>query len=284
MQPYKTISNDEYRAMDGWSSTQIKQVVQHSIERALIPLKDSEALQFGRAFHTYMEDPSQFLTEYAVFDDEQLIADILAKRPDISAPTMTKDYKTAKSQFDADNADKTIIGLQDFRTLERMRVETMKNPMVENLMQSYVNEPILEGSFFSTIDVPADFTGDYDDLSVLCKARPDFLAETKDGLHYMVDWKSCRDASPKGFRSDFFRFRYDVQAVFYSMVVGINPQHFYFVAIEKEEPFNVGVYNLSPETIQGAYDEVNDALRRIALYELGALAPKIQSYGEVVCL
>jgi len=205
MQPYKTISNDEYRAMDGWSSTQIKQVVQHSIERALIPLKDSEALQFGRAFHTYMEDPSQFLTEYAVFDDEQLIADILAKRPDISSPTMTKDYKTAKSQFDADNADKTIIGLQDFRTLERMRVETMKNPMVENLMQSHVNEPILEGSFFSTIDVPADFTGDHDDLSVLCKARPDFLAETKDEIPYTT-WSTGNHAETRHLKASVQTF------------------------------------------------------------------------------
>ena len=285
MKDHIDVSNDEYRAMDGWSSTQIKQVVQHSIERALIPLKDSEALQFGRAFHTYMEDQDAFLQEYAVFNDEQIIAQILEKRPDISAPTMTKDYKMAKASFEKENADKTIIGLEDFRTIERMKIETQNSPLVQRMVASVSKGSVIkEGSFFSTIEVPAEFTGDHAGLAVQCKARPDFLATTDDGVNFIVDWKSCRDASPQAFRSDFFKFRYDVQAVFYSMVVGINPAHFYFVAIEKTEPFNVGVYSLSQESIARASDDMYDALRRISLYEQGLDAGKIQAYEDVVCL
>ena len=254
------IESDKYHAMDGWSSTQVKKVVTHSIERALIPIEDTPALTFGRTMHDYFESPTDFMSKYAVFDDTDVIQDILTRRPDITSPTMTKDYKKAKSQFEQDNEDKTVIGLQEYDTLQKMYNSVIDSPFYMNRVQSSMNEGadvIREGSFF------CDYETQYGPIKL--KARPDLLILGSNG-NLIVDWKSCADASRNAFRRDFFKYSYDVQAVFYARVLGLSPYAFHFVAIEKTEPYSCATYSLSEETATVAMMNVDEALERIGRY------------------
>lgn len=256
----KELTNDEYRAIQGWSSTQIKSVVKHSVRKALIPIADSDALRMGRAFHTVMESVEAFDRDYAVFDDTEIVFSIQRERPNISVPSMTKEYKQARKQFEQENQGKEIVSLDDFNTLLMMRENAFSNPQVEAIMQS-ADKTYVEQSYRKSVHI------DSHQASVLVKARPDLIVHMGNSSYKMIDWKSCRDASPKGFRSDFFKYRYDVQAVVYCDVVGIDPRDFLFVALEKEAPYLCAVYGMTDEVIEVASRDYENALVSIARYE-----------------
>jgi hypothetical protein len=56
---------------------------------------------------------------------------------------------------------------------------------------------------------------------------------------------------------------YDLQAVFYADVLGINPSDFYFIAIEKNYPYTVQVFGLSEESIRRGRYKMDIAIDKI---------------------
>ena len=88
-----------------------------------------------------------------------------------------------------------------------------------------------------------DYYGD------LCKARFDMLQND-----VIVDLKTCRDASPKGFKQAVKTFGYHQQAAFYldaAASAGLTEvDRFHFLAISKQHPYPYAIYELSPEAIE----------------------------------
>lgn len=84
----------------------------------------------------------------------------------------------------------------------------------------------------------------------LCRCRPDKF--TDDG--FLLDLKTTCDASPESFSRSCLKYRYHVQAAFYSdgihAATGRVPFGFVFVAVEKTPPYGVGVYTLDPEAVE----------------------------------
>ena len=74
----------------------------------------------------------------------------------------------------------------------------------------------------------------------LCKCRPDWW-----NGDIVVDLKTTQDASPRGFALSVAKFRYHVQQMHY--LQGTQAARFIFVAVEKEFPYEVGVYELDEE-------------------------------------
>jgi hypothetical protein len=102
------------------------------------------------------------------------------------------------------------------------------------------------------------------DSGAPCRARLDWLAA--DGG--VLDLKSTVDASPAGFANAIARYSYHLQEVHYragcEAVLGQQPPYFAFCAVEKVEPFVVGVYVLDADSLTGAWARREDALRRWA--------------------
>jgi|TARA_R110000796_G_scaffold36325_1_gene92623 exodeoxyribonuclease VIII len=66
------------------------------------------------------------------------------------------------------------------------------------------------------------------------------------------DLKTCRDASPRGFRTAINMFRYHMQASLYidaCRILGMPAESFFFLAQEKLHPYPYAVYTLTPEAI-----------------------------------
>lgn len=81
---------------------------------------------------------------------------------------------------------------------------------------------------------------DDEQFELRCKCRPDWW-----NGDIVIDLKTTKDASPRGFASSVANFRYHVQQMHY--LQGTKAARFVFVAVEKEYPFNVGVYELDSE-------------------------------------
>ena len=251
------LPNSEYHSKKDYiSSSFVKSVAKHSVAKALQPLEPTPALIFGDAMHTYFEDKDAYSERFVVFDDTDVIADILERRPDISSPTMTKDYKVFKAEFEESLKEgQHVISLQDHNTIVEMYNSMLSNDGVQEIYKMY--EPS------ENWDEHSFFTEEEDVHGLLYRVRPDRLLVRGDEPLAIIDWKSCRDASEKSFRSDFYKYRYDLQAAFYCSVLDIPVYNFYFVAIEKEYPYNTAVYSLDSVTSTNAMQELNEILYRI---------------------
>jgi hypothetical protein len=257
MKTYSNMSNADYHALKDYiSSSFVKSVAKHSIAKALQPIEPSQALLFGDAMHTYFEDSQEFHKRFKVFKDSEIIAKILERRPDITSPTMTKDYKTYKKDFECSLGENQVaISEDDMYTIQYMYQSMTNNDAVKEIYNMY--EPSESWDEYSFLTEEEDLHG------LKYRVRPDRLLVRNEEPMAILDWKSCRDASEKSFRSDFWKYRYDLQAAFYCDVMGILVDDFYFVAIEKQYPFNTAVYGLNPETQMNALKELNVIKYRI---------------------
>ena len=79
-----------------------------------------------------------------------------------------------------------------------------------------------------------------------------------DGLNLaddlLVDLKTTKSADPNQFNRSVVNFGYHIQAAYYSdayeKVTGRPAKAFIFVAVEKEPPYSIGVYELTPEFLE----------------------------------
>ena len=247
------MSNEQYHSNEGYiSSSFIKSVSKHSIAKALKPIEPSQALFFGDAMHTYFESREQFHKRFIVFKDSEIIADILERRPDITNPSMTKDYKSYKRDFECSLQEgQSVISEQDMETIQQMYNSAIRNEALRDMYESYYPYQVQDEYSF--------FTEEEDMFGLKYRVRPDrLLVDDDKNPVAIIDWKSCRDASIKAFRSDFYKYRYDLQAAFYCDVLDVSIDNFYFVAIEKEYPYNTAVYSLDPETAMKASAELSE--------------------------
>jgi hypothetical protein len=77
------------------------------------------------------------------------------------------------------------------------------------------------------------------------------------------DLKTCRDASPRGFRNAINSFNYHMQAALYvdgCILSGLKAHSFNFLAQEKAHPYPYGVYTLSEEALEYARARNEQAL------------------------
>jgi hypothetical protein len=99
----------------------------------------------------------------------------------------------------------------------------------------------------------------WDDSStgMRCKCRPDWFYGST-----IIDLKTTTDASPVGFAKSVVNWRYHVQQAHY-LSAGF-ADRFIFIAVEKNYPYNVGIYQLDADaTVEGEALAKRD-LRRIA--------------------
>ena len=261
MKVFSNMSNKDYHehGSDYISSSFVKSVAKHSIAKALQPIEPNQALIFGDAMHTYFESKTDFHSRFVTFDDREVISSIREARPEITAPSMTKEYKAFRREFEKGvDSDQTIISLHDVERIEHMFNSVKKNKAVVEINELYEYNAVWDEYSFFTDESFQKFR------PLNFRVRPDKMLVQDENPMAIIDWKSCKDASKNAFRSDFFRYRYDIQATVYCMVLGLEYSDFYFVAIEKEYPYNSAVYTLSYDTYTKAANDMTTALVQIA--------------------
>lgn len=119
---------------------------------------------------------------------------------------------------------------------------------------------------------------------ITCRARADWLRDNA-----VVDVKTCADASPEGFAKACANFRYNMQADWYSegvqVVTGEDERRpFIFIAIEKEPPHLVAVYQLDESALALGAQDNHDARRAYAEHESAGEWPGYPEHVETLTL
>ena len=199
------LSNEEYHAHPALSSSQIRTLLRNPYEYVIgMKPESTPAMDFGTLGHCLVLEPHKFESEFAII-------------PKVDG--RTKEGKAIKEAFEKTAIGKILMNEVDYQTAK----ECIKSLEKAGLL--YFNVGIKEVSFFSNIDgIPVRVKLD------------NWLPDRK----VIFDLKFTEDASADGFAKSSAKYGYYIQDAFYSDIVGAD--RFVFVAIEKNPPYMIGVY------------------------------------------
>ena len=184
----------------------------------------TQALNFGKAFHMAVLEPEK-MNMVAVFDGKRKVG-------------------KAWDVFQAENDGKLILTQDEMHTLESMYARINSNPMA------------CEAMMLDLDHTQTEVVNIWNANNLWCKGKADIVSFDK-GV--MVDLKTTSNASPREFERSVYKYGYHRQAAYYLDGFGLHT--FTIVAIEKKFPYNMGVYTLSPETVQKGREEIDELMK-----------------------
>lgn len=220
-----------YHAWPGCSQSRLKVLRDHTPAHLKYemehPREATESMRLGAAIHTCVLEPDLFPTLYV---------------RGIAGDGRTKAVKEAREQLAAEHPRKHILAPDDFDTCLAIRDAVGAHPRTKHLLQG-------ERERSAVWRDPA--TG------VLCRGRFDDIARS---VGAVADLKSCGDASPIRFPHAIYNYGYHLQAAMYlrgAKALGIDADTFVFIAVEKEPPHAVAVYQLNGAAIADGERELD---------------------------
>lgn len=230
------LSNQDYHQAPGISKSQLDRAAKGFLAWRHPAEISSAALNFGTAFHLAILEPHLFEEQVAVTPE--------------GIDRRTKIGKAEWAAFQEEAAGRIVLSPTEAEDLEKMKNRVLKHPKAVQLLRGGGRPEV--SAFWKD-----SRTG------LICKCRPDFVSES--GV--LVDLKTTQDASPSGFARACAKFRYHVQAAWYSngwqIASGNTPKAFVFVAVEKTPPYGVGVYILAPEALEQGWRVAHQNLQEI---------------------
>lgn len=196
---------------------------------------------FGKQYHCYLLEPHEFDKRYYVFDDSDKVLSIGGAKP-----RGTKEYQEWFTQQEHLMVDKEVIKKDDFDRMTAMKEKLLSHPYAKMLLTNGIAEHGIIG------EIETKTAG-----KIGVKLIPDYRKDIK---HLVIDFKTTRDASKKGFERDCGEYDYQIQAAFYKDMVQLflNDQReitFIFIAQEKRKPYAFNIFEASNQFIaQGRYE------------------------------
>lgn len=197
-------------------------------------------MRFGTAVHTAVLEPETLTDRYVV------VPDGVDRRTKLGKEI----WEGLQAEAEAKGA--ALISNDDFQKVLRIQSSSRTHPMSQRLLS--------EGEAEVSVFWEDEETG------VLCKCRPDWLMGGENPA--ILDLKTTVDASPNGFMKSAYSYRYHVQAAWYldgiQAAMGVKPDVFMFLAVEKEYPFASAFYYADDAMIEAGRAEYRKLLRLYA--------------------
>jgi len=180
---------------------------------------EKNVFDFGRIFHLAALEPDKLNKAVAIWGGDK--------------------RGKAWTEFKEKNSNKTIIKHDEYVQIITMAAAIKAHPIASAIINHQQAE--IEQSIF-WID---------QDTGEKCKCRPDVRIESE-GL--IADLKGVQSAQPGMFSRACANYGYQYQAPFYLdgaiQATGVEHKHFVFIAVEKEPPHLVAVYEADYEFIE----------------------------------
>lgn len=211
--------------------------------------KQSPALTFGRALHCAVLEPEVFAATYMVLPANA------PPRPTAAMLGAKKRSPDSEARcawwaaWDADNAGKIMLSSSDYDRVQRMAESARAHPIARGLLAGGDRE--------------VTFRWQDEGTGLACKSRADLYAPGE----FLMDLKSCRDASPEGFARAVAGYYYDLQQAHYLdgiRTCGDSIRWFVFLAIESDAPYVCQPYILDVRAEERGWNLRQKAIKRQA--------------------
>ena len=253
------ISNEEYRKMDGVSSSVLKKLLVSEAHLDYVikngwPKTDATIL--GDAIHAYFLEPERFVYN----------------RETESYKRATGDFKAGDPKLD-DNGNPIQILVHPDDPSMNIKGEQLKkfDEMVEAVNECPEAFHIIENKY----NVEQSFFGDYHGRKI--KVRCDMMYKDEQGRVWVVDLKTVggtkdKPSEPEHFCYNMFDLGYDLQAYMYTELIRQEIPEVYgfkFICIDAKCPSGVKIYDIIPGQSKwyelGGY-RFRDAMNRYEKY------------------
>ena len=194
-----------------------------------VGFKETEALEFGRAFHCAVLEPDKFLSSYVAMP---------------KVDRRTKEGKEIFKYFVDATEGKCIIDQDDYDKILSMSRKLLSSDAINELLEGEY-----EKEFFWTDD----------DTGIECKSKLDVY---KKGAR-IVDVKTTDCADPEQFYKAIFKYEYHRQGGMYRDAVK-EKIPYYIIAIEKQEPYEFSILKLSEDVLEFGRREYKNLLNLYA--------------------
>jgi hypothetical protein len=237
---YVDMSWADYERIDAINWSVLKHILRspaHMREEQVHPSVPTAALDFGSAFHSAILEPGDFAKLYAPAPSE--------------CDRRTKEGKAKWAEVEKMNPGATILKPEDWDAITSMRDAVYAHKTASAFLKGKGKNEVV-------------FVWQDTEFGCMCKARVDRLTEWE-GWSFIVDAKSCRDASAWAFARDCAALGYHKQKAFYlrgAAALSPHNRRFAFIAVEKERPFGVAVYELDEDAEMAANSAVRAALSK----------------------
>ncbi len=223
---HPNITRAAYEAIPAANSSLLKHFERsaaHAHQELVHPPAPTPALIFGTNFHAAVLEPELFEKSFVV-------------APKVDRRTVAG--RTMWQEFEAESAGKTIVTADEHATIEGGLQAVWSHPRASALLRGAVHR-----------EVGAVWT--HERTGELCKGLLDCISRD-DGWTWIVDLKSTKDASPGAFAASVARYSYHAQAAHYMAGLDAISKHkrrFAWIAVEKEPPYAVAVYEPDGATL-----------------------------------
>lgn len=172
------------------------------------------ALIRGTRLHSALEDWDQFI------------------RTTVISPKFdrrTKDGRLAAQEWEAEHASMEIISADEMAEIAGMRESLFAEPKIRLYLEDFQAGREVVWRWINP------------ESGLACKCRTDL--EDHDGA-WVLDYKTCQDASPDGFLRTVKFWGYDLSAAHY--IEGTECERYGWIAVESKPPYACCLYWLSP--------------------------------------
>ncbi len=182
--------------------------------------KSSDALSFGNIAHKAILEPEGFREKYIV------------------APDVNRRTKAGKEE------------LEKFMDLAGERELITKEDQAKVIkMKSVFNAHKMASAFWKKADA-VETVVLFELFGVPFKAKVDII---NTAFKAAIDYKSTRDAFEDSFQRDYLKYGYHIQGFIYleaARAAGYDVNKFVLIAQEKEDPYGINVFPLSPSALE----------------------------------
>lgn len=206
-----------------------------------LPYVDSDARRFGRLFHAMLLEPQSWQDVFIVMPKFELSPDNLTsgKKPVVSTSPNTDWCKARRREFIAAHTNREIVSEDDVALFHAMGKGILRNDLAREYLEAR-----------GIVETPFRWE---DRIKRRCKLDKEFPAEG-----FILDFKTCTDASPLGFSRAASKDRMYVQHGFYREAMRVKHGREFrmvFAMVSKTPPHECGLYELGDfEVKQGVTD------------------------------
>lgn len=239
---YPDLSNECYHADPAISRSQIMTYLDspykywsHYVRPDAPIKKQTDAMIFGSAFHTFILEPDKFVQEYAVKPAQKYLK--------YDGELAYRAYKNACEELE--KSSKIILNPEELNLLAQMNDAILDHPQAFDLIQGAT----YESSYF----------WEDEHSGLLCKAKPDILH-----TNMIVDLKTCTNASPRAFQLDMASYGNYIQGAMVregvKQLTGVDIPTVINICIEKTYPYAIGIYIIDEAALEFGHQKFKQAL------------------------
>lgn len=231
------MSDEQYFAEDRLSSSAVRRILSCPA-KFKVPIEETDSMRFGKLVHSLVLEPETFDFRYAVAPE---------------CDRRTNEGKRIWSEFVLRSNDKIVISHSEHSEAVRVSDAALSHEFSGSDVRRFLADKDTRK------EVCIFWEQEFPGLGIIpCKAK---LDTWNPRLKIVLDLKTCREADPNGFGRVMYNERdgYYIQDRFYLMPEETKDFQFFFLAVEKSEPYCSGVYSCDKSVYPEADERILEA-------------------------